>query len=562
MRTTHLLGSLIIAGAGILAACAPETFDDVDDVASTEDALSSAACSSAPAQYQAWCNERSKRQAALDKYISAHEDEAREFREGAFATQGIPLILFRLLPEVLPEIWGSSSSEMSVLGMGPNPYDSKAAVPLGFGIADGKILSTPLGDIKIAMATLSCSYCHVGRVEGADGKVMHLMGAPATQNVNILLQHRQSVASPKLTAANFRAKLMSKPLGWLFPNDLWQVPRELKERLLFMLPGTAEKMLDAYKAQMLAGGAMLDATFGAHTYSAPHSPDLKVIRRGSIDAVNSSIIPRMDPNALPTAADLAAAPAEVDMMATWRQADRPNSHWDGSFPDKLARNAAAAIGTINPPDYRIENGLATTEFTDQLPAPPYPFEVDMTKAGRGRVLFGKYCASCHAPGNAQIFPPASTGTDPNRAHQLKPYGVATIVKAVRDGLCRVPSNCKNPDGTDLTDDQILKPTGGYVALPLTGVWATAPYLHNGAVPTLRALMTGERPTKFYRGNLAYDKVNVGFKYDVRTATTTEFDTSLAGFSNQGHTGPTFLGDVDWKVETGKLDDLLEFMKTL
>jgi mono/diheme cytochrome c family protein len=251
------------------------------------------------------------------------------------------------------------------------------------------------------------------------------------------------------------------------------------------------------------------------------------------------------------------------MMATWRQADRPNSHWDGSFVDKMTRNAGAALGTtFNPADYRTENAFATTDFTAELPPVPYPFDVDMTKANRGEVLFHSYCASCHGPGSTTILKPAVTGTDPNRAESLRSYGRAKLIKAARDGLCRVPTACKNPDGTELTDDQIISLTGGYVALPLAGVWATAPYLHNGSVPTLRALLTGDRPAKFYRGNIAYDQKNVGFKYDVQTANTTEYDTSLSGFSNAGHTGTAFLGDVDWKTETGKLDDLLEYMKTL
>lgn len=562
MRTRNFLGCAALVGAGLLAACAPENGDDLEEVEEASNSLVRGACASAPDRYKGWCKERSERQAALDAYVADHDDDAREFTAGAFATQGIPLILFRLLPEVFPEIWGPYAERMSVLGMGANPYNSRAAVPLGFAITQGSVLSTPLGDVKIAMATLACSYCHVGRVEGDDGKVMHLLGAPASQNVNLLEYHRASALSARLTAKNFRTKLLTKPIGWLFPNDVGAVPRELFERSLFLVPGVAEKMLAEYKKQMLAASGIFEATFGRYTYGVPHAPNPSLPRRGSMDSVNLGILPRMDPTALPTASDLAPAPAEVDMMATWRQADRPNSHWDGSFPDKMTRNAAAAIGTVNPADYRIENGYATTAFTEHLPAPPYPFDVDLRLAKRGKPLFQKYCSSCHAPGSSRIMSPAATGTDPNRANQLQPYGVAKLIESVRDGLCRIPATCKNPDGSDLTDDQILKPTGGYVALPLTGVWATAPYLHNGSVPTLRALMTGKRPTKFYRGNIAYDKENVGFKYDVSTTETTEYDTSLAGFSNEGHTGPEFLGDVDWRVETEKLDALLEYMKTL
>ena len=41
----------------------------------------------------------------------------------------------------------------------------------------------------------------------------------------------------------------------------------------------------------------------------------------------------------------------------------------------------------------------------------------------------------------------------------------------------------------------MQATAGYLAPPLAGVWATAPYLHNGSVPTLRALLVpSERAT--------------------------------------------------------------------
>ena len=55
----------------------------------------------------------------------------------------------------------------------------------------------------------------------------------------------------------------------------------------------------------------------------------------------------------------------------------------------------------------------------------------------------------------------------------------------------------------------------YKVRPLNGVWATPPYLHNGSVPTVDALLgpPEERPKKFYLGNREYDPVNLGYKID-------------------------------------------------
>lgn len=72
---------------------------------------------------------------------------------------------------------------------------------------------------------------------------------------------------------------------------------------------------------------------------------------------------------------------------------------------------------------------------------------------------------------------------------------------------------------------------GYKGRPLTGIWATAPYLHNGSVPTLYDVLLppAQRPKTFTVGAREYDPVKVGYKGGPFT-----FDTSLTGNSNAGH----------------------------
>lgn len=69
-------------------------------------------------------------------------------------------------------------------------------------------------------------------------------------------------------------------------------------------------------------------------------------------------------------------------------------------------------------------------------------------------------------------------------------------------------------------------------------------------------------TKFWRGNPTYDTKNVGFVWDKKEAETAkEYDTSLEGFSNKGHTGYILKADGGkWQGE--ELEQLLEYMKTL
>jgi len=79
---------------------------------------------------------------------------------------------------------------------------------------------------------------------------------------------------------------------------------------------------------------------------------------------------------------------------------------------------------------------------------------------------------------------------------------------------------------------------------LHGIWAQAPYLHNGSVPTLAHLLCKEtRPSRFLRGNLHYDEGLVGFEWLDRptsrygpndTILIKEYDTTVPGKANAGH----------------------------
>jgi hypothetical protein len=77
----------------------------------------------------------------------------------------------------------------------------------------------------------------------------------------------------------------------------------------------------------------------------------------------------------------------------------------------------------------------------------------------------------------------------------------------------------------------------YKARPLGGVWATAPYLHNGSVPTLYDLLspTNERPRKFsIRNRMDFDPVRVGLVASPASAKGFWVDTTIPGNRNTGH----------------------------
>ena len=96
----------------------------------------------------------------------------------------------------------------------------------------------------------------------------------------------------------------------------------------------------------------------------------------------------------------------------------------------------------------------------------------------------------------------------------------------------------------------------------SGIWATAPYLHNGSVPNLTELLKpakreglneGEyRKERFHVGSTRYDTKNVGF---VEDAASPVFDTTIDGNKNTGHEF-----GVDLTAQQ-KLD-LIEYLKSL
>jgi len=104
----------------------------------------------------------------------------------------------------------------------------------------------------------------------------------------------------------------------------------------------------------------------------------------------------------------------------------------------------------------------------------------------------------------------------------------------------------------------------YKARPLDGIWATAPYLHNGSVPTLYDLLlpAAQRPKKFLLGAREYDPVKVGYVTGNAPGNSFVFQAvddagkQVPGNSNMGHDY-----GVGSLTEAQRLS-LLEYLKTL
>ena len=257
------------------------------------------------------------------------------------------------------------------------------------------------------------------------------------------------------------------------------------------------------------------------------------------------------------------------------EADAVWIHYDGNTNSILERNIGQALGmgaVYNRKNYestlRIENLHWLEVETHKLSPPKWPVEVlgaiDETKAKGGEKIFNEMCRDCH---QNQLVKLTDVGTDPQRANSFgqpiagaggKPFPLA--IKPILDSLkARAflddgvsPADQKNMDAPNV----VWRATGQYLSRPLTGVWATAPYLHNGSVPTLWHLLhPDQRPSTFITGNREFDPAKVGY---VTSGQGWTFDTSQPGNGNSGHAGD--------KYGTNLTEDqkamLIEYLKTI
>jgi hypothetical protein len=147
--------------------------------------------------------------------------------------------------------------------------------------------------------------------------------------------------------------------------------------------------------------------------------------------------------------------------------------------------------------------------------------------------------------------------------------LATLTEITRAGLDRAANH--DPDererllgakplpklpATPAELDKLVTDLRAYKAAPLAGVWATAPYLHNGSVATLHDLLlpAARRKKTFHLGDREFDPKHVGYRTGPSEGSFL-YDTALPGQSNRGHEYGTTLADDDRRA-------LLEFLKTL
>ena len=226
-------------------------------------------------------------------------------------------------------------------------------------------------------------------------------------------------------------------------------------------------------------------------------------------------------------------------------------HWDGNTQSPLARNILAALGLGAPMEgkrghFDFALGERHTNLTERIHSPRYPFAIDRALGSRGAAHFRAQCAACHEgpESDARLFSPADLGTDPARAVAFSPQQA--------DRFNELLATVETP-GYAPPKQPGIRGTQKYWSPTLSGVWARSPYLHNGAVRTMRELLTpaAARAKTFHRGSRTFDPAQMGYT----DAGAYLLDTTTAGNSNAGH-------DYGTALPADEKRELIEFLKTL
>jgi mono/diheme cytochrome c family protein len=255
---------------------------------------------------------------------------------------------------------------------------------------------------------------------------------------------------------------------------------------------------------------------------------------------------------------------DMDAPAWWHYAKRKSLYVDGFAPRGHRMLMQFLLVEQNGPERFRE---WEDEFRDieawiaALEPPPWPGRVDRDLAGRGERVFQAACAECHGsygPGGRypeRLVPIAEVGTDRVRLDSLS----ASERRALNDSWF-------GHFGADAAELRDREEPAGYVAPPLDGIWATAPYFHNGSVPTLwHVLHPAERPVVWRRTTTGYDDERVGLEIEeladlppgrLRPAERRRyFDSRKPGKGAAGHDFADALADTEKRA-------LLEYLKTL
>ncbi len=462
---------------------------------------------------------------------AAHSAAAREGLEDIFAGRlfhsAIPVPVAPGPGNKLGYDINTADGQFYALGRLPSPPNRKAGSAAGFGVGESVFVRG-----KEQMFNMNCFGCHAGVVNG--------------QVVAGLANNRVNQSDPKSNLLRTRGDNFGPYIVWGFIAQLEN-------------PATEGLVLAKAKTKLLN--------------------DLESLQ-----------LPPVDP------------------MPWWLMKYKKKDYW---YADADPRDAASfSINFTSAHDAMnarhaehvksVDKALA---FARETESPPFPKALNAQRVQQGANLFHgstppkdrkgfTACATCHGKyekvRDADLSRPGSWKVNYDFSHVLKDVDTddsysQTLrkLKPIADHVNKLKAYYAAKGTPELTPQFSVPTKGGYVAPPLVGVWASAPYFHNGSVPTLEAVLNSQIRPEIWSRDIsaphAYDLERVGMKHKVvsraefrKSAENADgkpvlskeaidhgalYDTKAFGHGNMGHT----FGDSLTADERGAI---IEFLKSL
>lgn len=429
------------------------------------------------------------------------------------------------------------------------------------GIVSGEIRRS-VPRIRLEVANMGCAACHAGMSYDANGMPTDRIWLGSTNSSRFFDGYTRDILDALRHVRSRQDELLAT-IPKLFPDVH---PDEMKTIRKYVLPQIIERLNAAAAGndiliQFDHGGAGLTNGIAALKLRLDARPSLVGKHEHGYASIPDLYGRRLRSSVL------------YDGLYALRNDARFEERREGDFTPADQRRLASIVAFFIVPSMGIkatESEKQAARIADILVwlldyrPQPFPGPVDRDKALMGGQLYATQCAACHGSYTNGIDQPRLVSYPNRLVPQDQIKSDPERWRAITDDMVRVIGL------TPVAKKVNAANARGYVAPILNGIWASAPYMHNGSVPTLWHLMHPEaRPPVFPVGGHKLDFARVGIAVEPDAqgvyryppgyqpwSTPVVFDTRSRGRSNGGHENEFN------RLSEAEKDALIEFLKVL
>ncbi len=489
---------------------------------------------------------------------------------------------------MLPYSWFLALEQADSVQKFRNPQHMRS---MGF-LVDGPSATNPdelpIGFVKDEHATrgaaigLTCSACHTGELE-FEGTKIRIDGGQSFGDLETL-----------------QVRLLASLTATLNESKKFQ---RFGDRVLGTSASSSART--ALRAELTTMRDWWTGRVARSKGITPHGPT----RVDAFTIIGNEVVCKM--LNIPENCRPSIAPTQFPFL--WNTPDFEWAQYNSSVHSPLGRNVGEVTGVYAEQSLTSTGGVLSTAnipnlhalegWLKSLRSPAWPEEIfgeiDVAQAERGEAIYATACASCHtedpqprtAPNAYGVTfakvdfstPLQVLGTDPTAAMT---FATRTAKPGIWAAALGVPATADVPAVSllSISGSQIIgrffavaglsnyqklvylsfresrsatiAQLTTYKARPLNGIAFTAPFLHNGSVPSMYELLLppAQRTKQFHVGSKEFDPTDLGFSTAPAVGSVL-LDTTALGNGNGGHVYGTDLDDADRMA-------VIEYLKTL